>query len=211
MDTSLLLDPNLAYLVLVAAGVLVFMSVITPGTGLFEIGALFALVWTGYAVYTSPINLWALLVLLLGVPPFLVAVRVSREWALLSLAIAIALFEVGSMFLFQSDAWWKPAVNPFLALVTVVLTSGFLWFATRKAIEAWRLPPHQNLAALVGQMGDAKTDVHDNGTVLVGGELWSATSMEKILVGSRVKVLGREGFTLVVKSVSASDAAGDQK
>ena len=46
-----LLDPNVAYLIRMAGLLLVMMAIVTPGTGLFEIGAFFGLALAGYAVY----------------------------------------------------------------------------------------------------------------------------------------------------------------
>jgi membrane-bound ClpP family serine protease len=54
-----LLSPNIAYLVLVVGIVLSLMAIFTPGTGIFEIGALFALILAGYSVYNLPVNWWA--------------------------------------------------------------------------------------------------------------------------------------------------------
>ena len=47
-----LLDPNIAYLFLLAGVLLGLMAIITPGTGIFEVGAFFCLALAGYAVYT---------------------------------------------------------------------------------------------------------------------------------------------------------------
>jgi membrane-bound ClpP family serine protease len=50
-----LLDPNVAYLFLLAGVLLGLMAVVTPGTGIFELGAFFCLVLAGYAVY-NPVD-----------------------------------------------------------------------------------------------------------------------------------------------------------
>jgi membrane-bound serine protease (ClpP class) len=198
MVIEFLADPNVAYLIVVATGLLIFLAIITPGTGLLEVGALFGLIFTAYAVYNLSVNLWALLILILGVPPFLWGVRKSPNHALVYLAVAIFLFEVGSAYFFPSETWWLPAVHPLFALVVVAFTGGFLWIATRKALEAWRTPPRQDLTRLIQQIGEAKTDIMADGTVQVAGELWSARSATPIPAGAVVKVIGREGFVLLV-------------
>ena len=66
---NLLLDPNVAYVILVVGFVLGVLALFTPGTGILEIGALFAIFLAGYAVYSLPINLWALILLVVGVIP----------------------------------------------------------------------------------------------------------------------------------------------
>ena len=46
-----LLEPNIAYLILLGGILLSLMAIVTPGTGLFEVGAFFCLALAGYAVY----------------------------------------------------------------------------------------------------------------------------------------------------------------
>ena len=193
---NFLLDPNIAYLILLVGVLLGILAVVTPGTGLFEIGAFFCLLLAGYAVYNLPVNLWALVVLVASVIPFVLAIRKpKREWLL---GLSILGLVIGSVFLF-SGYDWKPAVNPILALVSSLLYAGFLWFAIRKVLQAAHARPSHDLAALVGQIGEAKTRIHTEGSVQVAGELWSARSEKPIPNGSSVRVVAREGFILVVE------------
>lgn len=193
-----LLNPNIAYLLLVAGFVLAVLAVLSPGTGLLEIGTLFALLLAGYAVYNIPINIWALLILLLGVIPFLLAVRKSGK--LVFLVISILALVIGSAFLFRGETWWLPAVNPILAIITSTLTAVFFWIAARKTLEAEEARPTHDLSILIGATGEAKTDIDDTGSVQVSGELWTARSQKPILAGSPVRVISREGFILEVEA-----------
>lgn len=191
-----LLDPNIAYLFLLGGVLLGLMAIISPGTGLFEIGAFFCLALAGYAVYNRPINWWALAILILSIIPFVFAIRrPKREWFL---ALSILGLIVGSVFLFSRDGL-QPAVNPLLALVSSVLYAGFLWIIIQKTLQASHARPSHDLSTLVGQIGEAKTHIHSDGSVQVAGELWSARSEKSIPNGSPVKVVGREGFVLVVE------------
>jgi membrane-bound serine protease (ClpP class) len=52
---------------------------------------------------------------------------------------------------------------------------------------------------LIGSIGEAKTEINDEGSVQVGGELWSARSDQAIPLGARVRVIAREGFILKVE------------
>jgi len=97
---SFLLDPNVAYLLLVVGFVLGALALFSPGTGVLEIGAVFAIVLAGFAIYNLPTNLWALLLLVAGIVPFVIAVRKSRSWVWL--IPTIALMVVGSIFLFRA-------------------------------------------------------------------------------------------------------------
>ena len=77
--------------------------------------------------------------------------------------------------------------------------AGFLWIAVRKSVEAASARPSHDLAGLVGQIGEARTKVNEEGSVLVAGELWSARSEKPIPAGSSIRVLRREGFILIVE------------
>ena len=193
---EILLNPNVAYLLLVAGFTFATLSLLAPGTGLLEIGALFALLLAGWGIYNLPVNFWALGVLLLGVFPFLLAVR--RSGRLTFLGISILALVVGSAFLFRGEGW-RPAVDPVLALLVSVLVTGFFWVVVQKTLEAERARPTHDLDALVGSLGEAKTEVHMEGTVQVAGELWTARSAEPIPDGARIRVIGREGLILDVK------------
>ena len=196
---EILIDPNLAYLLLVVGIVMVIMALFAPGTGVLEVGALFVLFLAGWEIsqLTTQINVWALAVLILGVIPFIVAVRKSRN--LVFLVIALMAFVVGSTYLFQGASWWQPGVNPILAIIASVLASGYLWIATTKVLETEKLKPRHDLSKIIGDVGEARTDIYDEGSVQIGSELWSARSTVPIHLGSKVRVIKREGFILEVE------------
>jgi membrane-bound serine protease (ClpP class) len=193
---NFLLDPNIAYLLLVLGAVTLLLAVVTPGTGLLEIGAVFLLLLAGYSIYHLGFNLWAVIVLVLALIPFIYAIRKpKREWAL---ALSILGVVAGSLYLFPTKGL-LPAVNPIVAILVSLLVAGFLWLVTRKAVATFHARPMQDLKSLVGKSGQAKTVVFDKGSVQVASELWSARSEKSIPAGSQIRVVGREGFTLFVE------------
>ncbi|MBE0672930.1 MAG: hypothetical protein IH588_20320 [Anaerolineales bacterium] len=197
-----LLNPNVAYLILLSGILLGLMAIVTPGTGLFEVGAFFCLLLAGYAVYNLSFNWWALIILVLSIVPFIYAVQKPKRE--LYLGVSIFLLVLGSVFLFAVDGW-KPAVNPFVALVTSGLLSAFLWIVVRKTVQAASARPVHDLDALVGLIGEARSRIHEEGSVFVAGEMWSARSEKSIPVGSPIRVVRREGFILVVEKIGQSN------
>lgn len=195
---NFLLDPNVAYLILVVGLILGMLALFTPGTGILEIGALFAVFLAGYAVYSLPINNWALILLVVGVVPFFFAVRKFKQWYWLLPAIASAV--VGSVFLFRAEAG-SPAINPIFAIIVSVVSILLMWLIGIKSIEALRLDPAQDLGDLIDKVGEARTDILLEGTVYVGSEEWTARSEKRIPAGSQVKVTGREGLVLIVEQI----------
>ena len=190
-----LLDPNIAYLFLLGGVLMAMLALATPGTGFFEIGAFFCIALAGYAVYKLSFNWWALILLALSVVPFIYAIqRPKRE---LYLGLSILLLVIGSVFMFPQNEGL--AVNPFVAVLASGLVAGFLWIAVRKSLEAASVRPSHDLAGLVGQIGEARTKVDEDGSVQVAGELWSARSEKPIAAGSPIRVIRRDGFVLIVE------------
>ena len=198
-------NPNIVYLLLAGGLIFAVLALVAPGTGILEIGAIFILGVAGWAIvtYDMPINAWALILLAAGVISFFFAVRRPRQWVFL--AITIIMVVLGSAFLFRSDTWYLPAVNPLLVLVVSVLSGGFFWLAARKVTEAASIRPTHDLEALVGATGEAKERIAAEGSVQVAGELWSARSERPIQTGARVRVVNRDGFTLDVEAIDPKD------
>ena len=191
-----LLNPNAVYVVLMAGALLALLALATPGTGLLEIGALLLLAVAGYGLYTLSFNWWALLIMVLSAIPFVYSLEKPKREPFLGLAILMLI--AGSIFIFPRTIT-QAGVNPFVALGASLLVGGLLWLASRKTVEAARIKPAHDLGDLVGQTGEAKTRIQSEGTVQVAGELWSARSETQIAEGDMVRVIKREGFTLVVE------------
>lgn len=192
---NFLLDPNVAYVMLVGGFLLAILALFSPGTGLLELGALFMLALAGYGIVNLPINAWALVILVVGVLPFILALRRSRRWWWLIPALAALV--VGSIFLFSTSNG-SPAVNPWLAGLVSVLVVPFVWLIGRKSLEALSIPA-ASLNTLVGMIGEARTEIFNEGSVYVNGEDWSARSKVRIPAGAKVRVLRRDGLVLEVE------------
>jgi membrane-bound serine protease (ClpP class) len=193
---TFLLDPNVAYFLLVLGMVTAMLAVITPGTGYMEITALALLVAAGYSIYNLPSSPWALALLLGGMVFLFFSLRKEKPWLFLGLSLASTF--AGSVFLFLTPSG-QAAVNPVLALILSSVSIGFTYYVGRRTLEAITSLPAYDLKRLIGQTGDALTDIHREGTIYVSGEEWSARSDQPILAGSRVKVVAREGLVLRVE------------
>jgi membrane-bound serine protease (ClpP class) len=194
---NFLIDPNFAYLLLVGGFLVAILALFAPGTGLLELGALGMLVLAGFSIASQAFNLWALLVLILGVIPFILALRRSRRW--IFLVISLVALTLGSVFLITTPEGF-PAVNPILALFTTLITGGFLWFISKHMLDAIARPV-ANINSVVGKTGEATTDIFGEGSAYVGGEEWSAHSATFIPVGARVVVKSQEGLVVTVEMI----------
>lgn len=196
---TLLLNPDLVYILIVASFLLTVFAVLIPGTGFFEIAAVIGWGIVLWMAYRIPINIWALVLLLLGFIPLVMALR--RKKVSLYLGLSMGAFMIGSAYLFQSDAWWKPGVNLLLALVMSLFAGGIIWLVLDRLIEAMDAPPVHDLDAVIGQVGEARTKVHHEGSVYVNNEKWSARSEKPLKPGTMVEVVDRDGLVLIVKEI----------
>ena len=191
---NLLSNPNVAYLILVAALWAAALAVVVPGTGVLEVAAIGLLGLSAVALVSARVNWWGAALIGLGVIAFVPAlVRRGGLYLLLFSALALS---AGSAFLFRrADG---SGVNPFLAVGVTVITAAYFWVAIRKSLEAQRLRPRQDPDSLIGQIGETRTDLNPEGAIYLGGELWTTRAEEMLPSGTRVKIVGRQGLTLKV-------------
>lgn len=197
---NFLLDPNIAYLILVIGLLIAILAMFSPGTGILELAAVFALVLEGYAISNMPINWWALGLLAFGIIFFLLALREKSRRTVYLVVSWLALL-IGSVFLIRGKSDFQPAVNPFLATLVSLLTTGFLYIVVQDSLKAMRLRPVNRTLPERGMIGEARTAIHDEGSVYLNGEMWSARSSQPIPAKARVRVVHREGFILEVEEV----------
>jgi membrane-bound serine protease (ClpP class) len=193
--------PNLLYLVLVAGIWIAALAIVSPGTGVLELLALLALGSAGLGTLIAPLNLWALLVLLLGVLFFVLSLRILQPE--IGLILSAAALSVGSIFLFHPPAG-VAGVDPVLAVVVSGLTLGYFWLAVRKTLLSQNEQPSIDISHVVGKVAEVRTVLDPQGSVYALGELWTARSDTRVKPGERVRVIGREGLILVVEPVESN-------
>jgi len=188
---------NLLYLVLVAGLWLTALAIVSPGTGTLEILAFFTLAAAGFGISQVAINWWAVIVLIIGIVLLLLSMRLAHEevWLLLSAAALC----VGSVFLFRLEEGGM-AVHPAAAISASAVTMGYFWIALRNSIIAYKSSPVIDLSKLQGTIGEVRTPLDPTGSIYVSGELWTARAETPLEVGTKVRVQGREGLTLIVES-----------
>ncbi|PKO14166.1 MAG: hypothetical protein CVU39_15345 [Chloroflexi bacterium HGW-Chloroflexi-10] len=192
-----ILDPNISFVLLVGGLLFSVLALLTPGTGVMELGGLFALILAGYGIISSPVHLWALIILAPFIPLMFFYRKQKKTYQLI---LAIILLNAGSYMLFR-NASNGFAVSPILALIVFLVDAPIFWFLSKKIVEALDHKPDFNPNLVIGMIGEAKTNIFHEGTVFVGRENWSSKSRKKISVGKKVRVIGKEGLTLFVEEV----------
>jgi membrane-bound serine protease (ClpP class) len=116
---------------------------------------------------------------------------------------AVVSFVLGSLLLATSpgtDAYLRVS-GPVALGVSSVVASAFGLLAFLVLRTHFR-PAYTGREAMIGEAGVAKTDVATDGTVLVEGELWQASSTNPdrpITAGERVRVVSIDGLHLTVR------------
>jgi len=89
-----------------------------------------------------------------------------------------------------------------LVVAAGIVTAAFFLVVLTFAIRAQRRPHAVGAEAIIGRIGKVREALNPMGTVLVGGELWSADSEDdeiELEEGERIEVTGVEGLRLTVR------------
>jgi len=199
-----LTNPNVVYLLLIGGLGAVALAFTTPGAGVPEAAAVVLLSLAVFGLARLPVNFIGLGMIIVSLALYVLELKWPSHGAFL--VAGVFTLAGGSIFLFRRD---EAAVGVSLGLVaaTVLGTAAFFAIALRLAWQARRKPPVQNPDLVIGAMGEAKTDILEEGTVQVGSELWSAESDELIPAGAKVQITQRAGLRLKVVRVGASPCA----
>lgn len=200
-------DPTIAYMLLMLGLAGLYFELSTPGAILPGVLGGICLILAFYAFQTLPINYAGLLLILLAIILFIAEVKVT-SYGMLAVGGIIAMI-LGSMMLIKSPA-------PFMriSLSAIVLTTGataaFFLFIVAMALRAQRQQTTTGAEGLIGQIGTVRTPLKPEGSVLVGGELWSAQCEEEAEPGDKVRVRALKGLMLFVsKDTAAVDGEAD--
>ncbi len=195
---NFLLDPNVAYFLLIGGLVLAVIAVFTPGTGLIELGALFSISLAVYGLVNLPVNSWAITLAILGFVPFIFSGRKNYRKYLIPISGMLVI--VGSLFIFRKEAGMDDVNIPLICGISIASIS-LLWLFAIKGTEASQKPVSMNLNDLIGQEALAVTEIKDDGTIYLHGENWSARSKERIPSGTLIRVVARKGLVMFVEPV----------
>jgi len=195
---NVLLDPNVAYFLLIGGLVLGVIAVFTPGTGLIELGALFAISLAVYGLVNLPVNSWAITLVILGFVPFFFTGR--KKYRKFLVPLSSILIVGGSLLIFRKEAGLIAINIPLIGGIAMIAVS-LLWLFAIKGTEVIMKPASINLDMLIGQEALAVTEIKDEGTIFLKGENWSARSKSWIPSGTLLRVVSRKGLIMFVEPV----------
>lgn len=213
---SVIANPNIALLLLSIGGFGILIEFWSPGTFIPGVLGVIALALAFVALGNLPVNWTGLGLIALAMVLFFIELQapgVSVPGILGGLA-----FLVGAFLLFGGFSP-EPLDGPSLRVNTWVLVGIGLCIAAimtlliRTTLQARSAPQSAaqlGTAAAVGQVGVAVTPLDPDGTVLVTGEEWTATSVTggRMERGEQVEVTAADGLTLLVRRRSRSGSDG---
>jgi membrane-bound serine protease (ClpP class) len=198
-----LIDPNLALLILVLGGLLLYMEFHTPGAvvpgALGTVLVLLAL----FALNLLPVRFTSMLLLAAAFSLLLLEAKFPSHGVLA--ASGIVALVVGALTLVAGPI---PEMRVHLA---TALSAGIAFglitvFLLRLAIRARHSKTRTGAEAMMGEIAVVTRQLlpqgpESSGQVMVRGELWQAACATPAAEGERVRITGIRGLTLLVERV----------
>jgi membrane-bound serine protease (ClpP class) len=195
-----LVDPNIAYLLLLLAIVGIGFWVTHPGLVLPGVVGVIAAILAALSLFNLPVNLAGLFLILAAIVLFIVDIKAVTHGVLTTGGIVAMV--IGGLLLIDTG-FLAEGVNVALLLVSAVLIGATFAFILSKVIAARRRPYAAGQESLVGRIGTVRERLEPAGMVFVDGALWQATAASgAIEVGAQVRVIAMRGLTLAVQPVA---------
>ncbi|MBI5039303.1 MAG: nodulation protein NfeD, partial [Nitrospirae bacterium] len=119
------------------------------------------------------------------------------SYGLLSVAGVISIV-LGSIMLMNTDVPFLK-ISWLVILPAALLSALFFAVAIGMAVKVHKRHPSTGMEGLIGERGEAGTDIDSEGKAFVHGEIWDARSDEPIHKGEKLKVTGIDHMTILVK------------
>ena len=193
---NILAHPNVAYLLMMAGILGLYMEFSNPGALFPGIAGGIALLLALASFQVLPINYAGLLLIGLGMC-LLVAEAFLPSFGLLGISGVVSL-GLGSLLLFDVEGS-DLSVDPAIVLAAVGTLSAFVLVVSFLVVKSQRRKATLGFEGLVGELGEVRERLDLKGKVFVHGEVWNAEGAERLEPGDRIEVVGHDGMILKVK------------
>jgi len=191
-------NPNIAYILMILGIYGLFFELASPGAILPGVVGAICLILAFYAFQTLPVNYAGLLLIILGIILFIAEIKIV-SYGLLTVAGVISMI-LGSIMLIKTDVPFF-RISWAVILPAALLSALFFAVAIGMAVKAHKRQPVTGIEGIIGELGEAYTDIYTEGKAFVHGEIWDARSDEPIRQGEKVRVVGTDRMTVIVKKV----------
>lgn len=200
---TMLINPNIVFLLLTIGVQAIFIELSSPGGWVAGFIGVICLALAAYGLGVLPVNWFGIALLAIAFVLFIVDIKAPTHGGLT--AAGIGTFIAGALVLFNSPGTPQfQRVSVPLVILTGILTGLGFAVIVGFALRAQKRPIQTGQESLVGAQGIAVSNLEPTGQVQAGGELWSAESVEDsapIHKGDRVTVVRVEGLRLKVRKL----------
>ena len=201
-----LMNPNLAVLILVIGGLLIYVEFNSPGTIIpGALGTLLVLT-AFFALNMLPVRYTAVMLLIAAFTLLLLEAKFPSHGVLAGTGILALVF--GTLTIVDGPI---PEMRVHISTaIACGLAFGLITlFLVRIAVRARRNKVITGPQALIGNVGIAQQPLAPRGQILIHGELWQAESSDTAAAGERVRVRSVDGLTLLVDRVPETSRVSD--
>jgi membrane-bound serine protease (ClpP class) len=179
-------NPNLAYILLLIGLLGLYFEFSHPGAILPGVLGGISLLLAVFAFQILPINYVGLALIALAIILFILEIKV-QSFGVLAVG-GIAAMIIGSLMLIKAPiAELRPSLG--FVLPVVLAVSLIVLFLLTLIFKAHTRRAFTGREGMVGEVGQARTDLDPGGKVFVHGELWEAEADGPVRAGEKVKVL----------------------
>jgi membrane-bound serine protease (ClpP class) len=198
---DLLSDPNIAYIFLMIGIYGILFELYNPGAIFPGVIGGISLIVAFYSMHTLPVNYAGLALIIFAVILFIAEIKVISH-GILTIGGIISLI-LGSIMLINTETSLEVIkISWQVILVIVVLTAAFFIFAIGFGIKAQSRKPTTGTEGIIGEIGEAFSDLEPEGQVRIHGELWNAESLDgTVSKGTKVKVTQISNLKLMVRKI----------
>jgi len=194
-------DPNIVFLLITIGVQAIIIEISSPGGWVAGFIGVMCLGLATYGLGILPVNYFGLLFIVTSFVLFILDIKAPTHGGLTAAGVGCLI--VGALVLFNTPV--TPSfqhVSVPLVIGVSVVSGGIFFVIMMIAVRAQRVPVRTGEESMIGRAGIARTDLAPNGSVQVGGELWSAIlegDTAKLPAGTRIEVVKVDGLHLIVR------------
>jgi membrane-bound serine protease (ClpP class) len=197
---AVITDPNVAFILMLLGVYGLLFEFLNPGAVAPGVIGGLSLLVALYALNLLPVNYAGAALVLLGIALMVVEAHIG-SLGLIGIAGAVA-FVIGAILMFPAGA---PGATLSLAVVLAAAAVSVVFFLVILAmlLRTRRRAVVTGAEALLGAEGEVVSWQGAEGRVRVESEIWRARAAGLLAPGARIKVIDRDGLTVVVEPAPA--------
>lgn len=196
---AIISDPNVAFILLLIGFYGILLEFWNPGTLIPGTVGAISIILALMALSALPVHYGALGLVILGMA-LMVGEAFTPGIGILGAGGLIA-FVVGAIFLFEGTGWDIEVSLSWPVIAGATLSTAILIFGIAgAAARAYKQRPVTGAEEMIGIQGEVVEWNGTTGRVHVHGETWAARADSPLQVKEKIRVVGRDGLTLVVEA-----------